>query len=410
VHVTRDALLIGLAFASTSFLQGCTDPPETDEEVPEEAYAMTEKCAPNYTQNIDVNSGGRASANYYCTNSQWDDFAWKFGITAYAPNDQSLSQKNFHFGSKCKGVVVWFYPKEDHNNAFGVNWNVCHRLLNWAYKACGVYLYRVNSVSDAYNHLQQFSDKSIRHAVLGGHGGGWFLHWGSAADGYLKANDEWAKAFLTLLNQKMLRHGSIFTDSCLSATPKYNPNLAQYVAQTVDNGLRVIGSKVSFGPVYVTRFFAWNANIPVSNAFHEKTYFAANAVCPMQEAGVESSTPDGEGNCVCKQGWSCKTNEGYHCPAAGGQTSPRKFLPVCFESTALRKCSCYQSGQPGGQPGSSTPRPTPPPNTQCVNKHHSDSQCTRFANDNACVKAKEWMNENCWKACQIKECGSCPCR
>jgi len=47
----------------------------------------------------------------------------------------------------------------------------------------------------------------------------------------LEVSPSGAKSFLLALREKMHKHGSIFTDSCLSATSTRSPNIAQFVAE-----------------------------------------------------------------------------------------------------------------------------------------------------------------------------------
>mmetsp|Transcript_88759 Transcript_88759/g.246560 ORF Transcript_88759/g.246560 Transcript_88759/m.246560 type:complete len:185 (+) Transcript_88759:1-555(+) len=145
-----------------------------------------------------------------------------------------------------------------------------------------------------------------------------------------------SRGFLLTLGQKMQRHGSIFTDSCLSAAAWAKPNLASFVAQTVGKGVRVIGSAVSFSKVRVKRFHAYYPQITVRRREQQRVY-QEGAKCPSFSA---SRKPDSEGNCACKEGATCETKNGNPCPSAGGLNSSTKFLPVCGERWALERCAC----------------------------------------------------------------------
>jgi len=146
-----------------------------------------------------------------------------------------------------------------------------------------------------------------------------------------------SREFLLKLGRKMQRHGSIFTDSCLSATSQVTPNLASFVAQIVGKGVRVIGSEVSFGKVRVKRFHAWYAQIDTNEMSGAQRTYQEGATCPSFSA---RRRPDREGNCRCRRGARCTTDHGNLCPAAGGQTSYTKFLPFCGESWAQERCDC----------------------------------------------------------------------
>lgn len=245
--------------------------------------------------------------------------------------------------------VLFMYPWEDHNNAFCVNENVCHRIWNWDKHACSVRMRRIQSIQDAINELHDYSDNSLKHVVLGGHGNGWTLHWGegnTCGQSHLCVGDWKSNELLRLLSRKMLQHGTIFTDSCLSATTdsskhRDGKNLASWVASQVGKGIRVIGSVLSFGKVRVTRFKAWHATIDVAQENGvQRTSVAGGATCP---SFAVSSTPDSSGNCKCPISRpTCKTTDGNACPMSSGKTSYKYFLPMCAEEWAKVRCTCQR--------------------------------------------------------------------
>merc|ERR550525_1219712 len=89
----------------------------------------------NYSGNTtgEVGMGGtRGSSDYECNRVEWAEFGTKFSVELpYPPPDKSheVNKVSLSSGDPCKGSVVWFYPDEDHNGAFRINANVCHRLL-----------------------------------------------------------------------------------------------------------------------------------------------------------------------------------------------------------------------------------------------------------------------------------------
>jgi len=150
----------------------------------------------------------------------------------------------------------------------------------------------------------------------------------------LEASPSSGQTFLSALREKMHRHGTVFTDSCLSATSAMNPNIAQFVAGQVGKGVRVIGSEVSFGVVRVKRFHAWHG---VVEDDRQRTYYAEGAGCPPW---AREQRPGGDGNCRCPPGSRCTTAEGGLCPRSDGTTSDEYFLPSCVEGWSQESCRC----------------------------------------------------------------------
>jgi len=358
--------------------------------------------------------------DFHCNSLEWESFQRKFGL----PSGGNWAHTSFSSGDACQeNNVVWLYPKHDHNGAFAINRNVCHRLMMWSQHACSVHVARVGSKAEAQAFLSRFPAESIMHLVVGGHGNGYALQWGEKSDGWLgleksggrvpvggvvqiigsfrRLNKDrkmmqpgergyvgnvdgdgdamvyfdrsgmsfvsWREfghgaavrqvdsimptAFVAGISSKMQPHGSIFTDSCLSATGKYSPNLAGWVAKVVGKGVRVIGSEVSFGRVDVKRFQGgWHASLNTPEMRHAQRVFVNSAAkCP---AWAKWSTPDSSGNCACRMFQRCKTRSGKPCPAAKGQESSAYFLPFCGESWAQDPCICSGSS---GAVGAASP-------------------------------------------------------
>jgi len=150
----------------------------------------------------------------------------------------------------------------------------------------------------------------------------------------LEASPSGGKSFLLALRKKMHKHGTVFADSCLSATSARSPNIAQFVAEQVGKGVRVIGSEVSFGVVRVKRFHAWHG---VVEDDRQRTYYAEGAGCPPW---AREQRPGGDGNCRCPPGSRCTTAEGGLCPRSDGTTSDEYFLPSCVEGWSQESCRC----------------------------------------------------------------------
>jgi len=262
------------------------------------------------------------------------------------------SHENFKNKDSCEtNNVLFMYPWRDPNGAFCVRGNVCFRFLEWQYDACSVQMRRAQSVAEATMALDEFPNDSIMHANLGGHGNGSMLQWGDPSGddsdecgkSMLCIGNKASEEFLHMLSSKMQRHGSVFVESCLSATSdeslkKDGLNLAQYVANIVGKGLQVIGSDESFGRVRVKRFTAWHAKLDQGDLKDmQRLYPAVGATCP---AWAESSEPNDEGDCTCPAEKTCKTNQGRDCPQSGGRSSDKHFLPLCAESWSKVQCQC----------------------------------------------------------------------
>lgn len=297
----------------------------------------------------DLDRSLSGKSNYHCSASEAETFQSRFSPTPPESCDRNRLS-NFQNRAPClSSNVLFLYPRDDHNNAFCINANVCKRLMGWYENACAVRVRRISSVSHALQVLDSFLDNSIKHAVVGGHGSGWNLHWGpgnTCGQSHLcvsTSNYQASSKFIAKLSRKMHKHGSIFLDSCLSATEdkskwSHGMNLAQWIAKNVGKGIRVFGSELSFSTVKVKRFVAWHAEIDVGSADGvQRIITAGNGGCPFWAA---SQYPNHEGDCSCPSGKTCRTESGEKCPHSKGRDSDSYFLPMCAESWAKVSCRC----------------------------------------------------------------------
>jgi len=287
-------------------------------------------------------------------------FSKRFGLEDTDRNECSTTQlRDFRSGDNCAWRnVLFLYPKDDYNNAFCLrNRDLCVRLSGWYEDACSVALHRVGSVSEAMAVIKKYADNSLKHVVLGGHGTGWSLRWGSeneCDEGFLcttGVRHGLSYDFLRMLSEKMMQHGSIFTDSCHSATRNYHKwkmggNFAQHVTDIVGKGVRVLGSTYSFENAEVKRFSQFYARIDEPDNGADKniqTVYVKGAKCPYF---AKDQHADNKGECHCPDSkphcWATDENgKRSKCPKAGGKLSSRSFLPGCAESWAKEKCRCY---------------------------------------------------------------------
>jgi hypothetical protein len=295
----------------------------------------------------------KAGQRFDCSESEWSSFSERFELGQDKPNCEATKHMNFQDADVCADQnVIFMYPYADHNNAFCINSNVCHRMWNWDSNACSVRMRRITSVQDAIDQLDDYSDNSLKHVVLGGHGSGGTLHWGEGKKcgvSHICVNSYSSNALLKKISEKMHQHGTIFLDSCLSATEdekKFHKgmNLATWVASNVGKGIRVVGSLLSFGKVRVTRFQGWHARIDVkARKSVERVERADGALCP---SWAESSTPDEDGDCKCPgEHPTCRTTEGKECPKSKGLVSNKYFLPMCAEDWANVTCKCTDESE-----------------------------------------------------------------
>jgi len=250
-----------------------------------------------------------------------------------------------HFYNVSRGStknVLYLYPGEDHNDAFRLNTNLCDRLKGWYTDAASVHMYHVNSVAHAKRIVEQYSYDSIMLTVMGGHGSAKQLHWGSGSScgtSHLCKEDSTTESFLKTLAGRMHEHGSIFMDSCLTASD--DRGLSWWVSQKVAKGIRVMGSIVSFSTVHWGRFGAGNyVNTVVADGRHVKVkHYKTGGRCPSFS---KSSTPDSDGECECRSG-TCRYSGGK-CPLVRkgeGGTSSRYFMPGCATiGDRQGKCTC----------------------------------------------------------------------
>mmetsp|Transcript_53828 Transcript_53828/g.166794 ORF Transcript_53828/g.166794 Transcript_53828/m.166794 type:complete len:408 (-) Transcript_53828:109-1332(-) len=253
--------------------------------------------------------------DHSCTLPEFKEFKRVYGLRT-----STMHTSSFGWREPCKqNNVVWFYPSQDHNGAFSINSNVCHRLMLWRGVACSVQVRRVGSAQEAADYLRTLPRDSVRHAVLGGHGSGVSLAWGrgsglvgtevtrgwfvpvgrvvrfrksfwtissvaklisAGATGFVSNVDKAGDAYvyfdqpdygqqwvprstfmggtetvaspMSLLLQELgpvlQQHGSIFLDSCRSATSAYRPNLARYVASNACPSAHGRNSTANFIP------------------------------------------------------------------------------------------------------------------------------------------------------------------
>jgi len=283
-------------------------------------------------------------------------FSKRFGLKDTDRKECSANQnRSFSSGDTCAlRNVLFLYPKDDENNAFCLaNGDLCKRLSGWYEEACSVALHRVGSVSEAMAVIKKYGDNSLKHVVLGGHGNGWALGWGPdpvCDEDFLCTTGEWygeSYSFLRMLSKKMQQHGSIFTDSCHSATQdparlKMGMNFAQHVTNIVGRGVRVLGSRYSFASAEVKRFTQFYATIDIDDKDDVQTVYVKGAKCPYF---AKHQLADKKGECHCPDSKPrCQTTDekGKHgkCPKARGKRSSRSFLPGCAESWAKVKCEC----------------------------------------------------------------------
>mmetsp|Transcript_122917 Transcript_122917/g.358764 ORF Transcript_122917/g.358764 Transcript_122917/m.358764 type:complete len:413 (-) Transcript_122917:10-1248(-) len=131
----------------------------------------------NNVSQLTLSGRGLSSfVNFQCTNEEMNAFKAMYGLNRAL----NLNLASFGYNEICReNNVVWLYPTEDHNSAFRINENVCHRLTVWSQKACSVQFKRVSSVEEASRFLGKFPANSVMHIVLGGHGSrGKSLQWG----------------------------------------------------------------------------------------------------------------------------------------------------------------------------------------------------------------------------------------
>lgn len=249
-----------------------------------------------------IDEGSSKYDDYHCDPSEWQDFLQKFGLPDYGSTSVFYGDEDFRDTEKpcSERNVVWFWPVEDHNQAYALDTATCYRLRNWYFNACSVSVFRVSNSRDAEAALAEFPSGSIKHAVLGGHGSPGTCRWG--------AHDEEASCldfsvstveFLQTLATKMHTHSSILMDSCSVAAPNGDEdNLAQFVTSQVGRGIRVFGAGELLYTTDVQRFDAYVTwlNKKPANVYQE------GATCPAWSLSVE---PDEDGDCSCEPGNTC---------------------------------------------------------------------------------------------------------
>jgi hypothetical protein len=132
-----------------------------------------------------------------CTPAGWEVFLRKFHVkqmsfvedSVYAcidgtgnPEDCPIRWESFNYTNNAtEEQVLWILPTADHNNFTAVSHADCYRLLMWAERA-SVTVRRVSSVEEASTVVKGFTDGSVVHAVLSGHGMRSGMQWGNMAN------------------------------------------------------------------------------------------------------------------------------------------------------------------------------------------------------------------------------------
>jgi hypothetical protein len=125
--------------------------------------------------------------DYACDRKEWAAFLKKFNV--YDSGKGTIVDWNtFRDREQCRdNNVVWFWPSDDHNDAFQINKKACYRLMHWHSRACSVTVVHTKSVEHAMTVLDDFPDESLKQAVLGGHSNPNSMHWGDCESGSVRS-------------------------------------------------------------------------------------------------------------------------------------------------------------------------------------------------------------------------------
>jgi len=352
--------------------------------------------------------GIAAFDDYRCDKQELAAFRKEFGLDDLKKKNglegSCFNTVSFKKGEICKGEeggnVVWIYPKSDHNDAFCINSNVCHRLTMWSQHACSVQVLRVETVNQAWAHLSKYPDDSIKHMVLGGHGDGSTIQWGGTPHGVLGVvgstkpvyvgsivspkepiteNDRiFSRDFVGYVRKVGIARALIWDENDLTPqqiSAKHFPNL-EVKPSMVNSFFLVLGQKMKrHGTIFADSCLSANSKenpniaqyiakrvgkgvrvigsevsfgqvrVKSFHAWHgvieddqQRVYFAEGAKCP---SWAVQEQPDEKGNCRCPQGSKCKTAGNKECPKSDGSLSSEFFLPSCAEESFKPvPCSC----------------------------------------------------------------------
>eukprot|EP00928_Gymnodinium_smaydae_P080514 TRINITY_DN6419_c0_g1_i1.p1 TRINITY_DN6419_c0_g1~~TRINITY_DN6419_c0_g1_i1.p1 ORF type:complete len:475 (+),score=29.48 TRINITY_DN6419_c0_g1_i1:52-1425(+) len=234
----------------------------------------------------------------HCTDAEWVAFLRHFGLPNHGDDkiDQyaNTSFSNTH-GEPCdERNVVWFWTAEG-GEAFDLDRAVCFRLLQWAFRACSVHVFRVHEVEEARAVLHRFPDDSMMHMSLGGHGSPYSCR--ISEEDCLTFTAE-SQAFFSAVHAKMHRHGSIVLDSCQNAAECTGANFAKFASISVGKGVRVLAATETVYFTEVHRFepfyTEFDGDLPVVNTVGGR--------CPSWAA---SRVVDKDGVCSCRNAEFC---------------------------------------------------------------------------------------------------------
>jgi len=198
-----------------------------------------------------------------CTKAQKDEFRKKFQIGAEfgkpcSKEDEWGHHLEYRHPESPKLIALYIYPKEDHNNAFGLctdggrfSAGFCHRIYSQTLHY-SVFFQRVGSVEDATAVVRALPPEiKIKHLVLGGHGDPKSLAWGEdggSGTPELAVEDDASDEFFDTVYPHLLRgatRSTVFLDACLNGKVIDDKNMIQHVAHRLA-GVQVWASKISW--------------------------------------------------------------------------------------------------------------------------------------------------------------------
>eukprot|EP00929_Paragymnodinium_shiwhaense_P073544 TRINITY_DN37512_c0_g1_i1.p1 TRINITY_DN37512_c0_g1~~TRINITY_DN37512_c0_g1_i1.p1 ORF type:complete len:292 (+),score=45.69 TRINITY_DN37512_c0_g1_i1:498-1373(+) len=289
-----------------------------------------------------------------CSKFRWLKFKKQYGLGLFSNIDCSYKD-NLTIGTRSSASnVLIFYPRYDPSRAFCIDDNVCGRMMNWRARSSSVTLTRVRDLATMMSILGEYADNSIKHLVIGGHGTSTTLALGVkqgkkiCGDTSICVKSGRTRVLLELVAEKMMRAGSIFLDSCLTAKKTADgDSLMDYIGRVLSSvakkGLRIIGATESFKAVDVQVYEPFLPHVGRAAQGNPVRVLQTEGVtCPAYAA---SSAPDADGLCECKPGRRCiflgrdgRANEA--CPVGPDERSSTRFIATCGTSWASRKCIC----------------------------------------------------------------------
>mmetsp|Transcript_5863 Transcript_5863/g.13411 ORF Transcript_5863/g.13411 Transcript_5863/m.13411 type:complete len:470 (-) Transcript_5863:98-1507(-) len=183
----------------------------TEPRKPNDWFCNCDDCISTLSENVDFLSYGIRTVSQPNTGVHTMEVRAEFDPKV---KDLYSAPRQFAKGHK---YVLFLYPFNDPNAAFGFKKTLCARLSCWAKRDYRVVLRIVDSVAAAQKIVTMFPRRSLHHVIIGGHGAARRIRFGEEVVGDFTVGEKESTRLLTLLREKLQISGSVLLDACDTA-------------------------------------------------------------------------------------------------------------------------------------------------------------------------------------------------